>query len=70
VLATKASCSLSEVLEVFPLTKGLPELLGYMAIAGRNTRHSLDHNTNTLLTWQVKDGLQHWRIPGLTFRRS
>ncbi len=70
VLAEKGSCTLSEVLEVFPLTKGLPEVLGYMAIAGRNTRHSLDHNANTLLTWQVKDGLQHWRIPGLTFRRS
>jgi hypothetical protein len=70
VLAQKDSCSLLEVLEVFPLTQGLPEVLGYMAIAGRGAQHSLDYNMNSLLSWRAKDNLQHWRVPLLTFRRT
>jgi hypothetical protein len=70
MLLHQDSCTLPEVLTLYPPKHGLAEVLGYMAIASREAKHSLDSNHSSIVTWQIGDTMQQWRVPLLVFRRS
>jgi hypothetical protein len=42
MLETRPTCTLAELLDIYPAEKGISELIAYLAIASRDERHSID----------------------------
>ena len=66
LLESRSSCTLEDVLEVFPLKQGLSEILGYLTLAGREKQHILDSSQSVVLELDR----QQWRVPLMTFRSA
>lgn len=49
LLETRPSCTLSELLDAYPPEKGIAEIIGYLAIASRDPRHSIDSDVAELV---------------------
>jgi Protein of unknown function (DUF3375) len=73
MLAARPAATLAEVVELYPVEKGLSEVIAYVAIAAREERHRIDHrNSEEIeLVLASPDGNQMTRltIPQVTFRR-
>jgi hypothetical protein len=73
LLATRPTVTLAEVVELYPVEKGLSEVIAYVAIAAQDERHRIDHRSSEEigLVLASPDGGQMTRltIPQVTFRR-
>ncbi|MEL7520052.1 MAG: DUF3375 family protein, partial [Cyanobacteria bacterium J06553_1] len=49
-LEDRANISLTELIERYPVTKGLPEVVSYLSLATKFERHSIDASTIDLMT--------------------
>lgn len=71
-LATRSPCSLGEVLETYPLERGLGELVAYLQLATRaeaEERVLIDRSATQTLSWQTADGLRTATLPLVLFLR-
>jgi chaperonin cofactor prefoldin len=73
LLATRPAVTLAEVVELYPVEKGLSEVIAYVAIAAQDERHRIDHRSSEEigLVLASPEGSQMTRltIPHVTFRR-
>jgi hypothetical protein len=70
LLENRRQISLAELLFVHPVQQGLAELLAYLAIAARDTHHTIDEATHDMVTLRTdSDGrMVHIAIPHVLFR--
>jgi hypothetical protein len=72
LLESQPACTLGEVLERYPVQKGLAEIIAYLAIAAGDARHTIDAATRDAIMLPGEDDsrarLLH--MPRVTFRGS
>lgn len=64
---------LSEVLEHYPVKKGLAEILAYCVLAARDPRHSIDPNVSEEIAFASLTGAMQetvLRVPQICYRRK
>ena len=71
-LEHSSTISLTDLIQLYPVTQGLPEIVAYVAIAAQFEQHSINLNTIELLTI---DSLEDEKpisltVPQIIFRRS
>lgn len=71
-LATRKEITLAELIELYPITKGLTEIVAYIAVAKQEDRH---HINETKLEYIDIDGVEsesklYFTMPQIVFRRS
>lgn len=73
LLATRPTVTLAELVELYPVEKGLSEVIAYVAIAAQDERHRIDHRSSEeiglLLASPDGDQMTRLAIPQVTFRR-
>ena len=71
LLRHKSLVSLSEVLEVYTPTKGVAEILGYIQIASRESKHYINNSTSEELTAENVETGKEFKIqaPVIIFNR-
>lgn len=70
-LRGRSQVTLQEVLEAHPLTVGLAELVGYLALAGEEAAASFDDSVRETLSWTDREGRRREaRVPRVIFLRE
>ncbi len=54
-LEDRSKIALTELMDLYPITKGLPEVVGYLSLATRSERHSVSSSTIDLVTIEGVD---------------
>lgn len=72
MLSERGQVMLPELLVHFPTTKGLAEILAYMALASRDSRHEIDSHAHDLVQVQPVGGGTPYgvNVPRIIFRKS
>ena len=58
LLATRSPLSLGEILETYPLTRGLAELVVYLVIASERPETVADEGREEVLSWEDEEGVR------------
>ncbi|MDI9637136.1 DUF3375 domain-containing protein [Geitlerinema splendidum] len=66
-----STISLTELIQLYPVTQGLPEIVAYLAIATQSNRHSINTSTiNSITIPSLEPETQLWlTLPEIIFRR-
>jgi hypothetical protein len=67
-LNDKESVTLGEVLNVFPATKGLAEIWGYISLIQTNDKYSLNKNETEYLQFDFENG-KYLKTPQINFSK-
>ena len=72
MLEQRSSISLTDLIQIYPVTQGLPEIVAYLTIATQDDRHSIDNSIIELVTIPslVPQTDLNLRLPQIIFRRS
>ena len=72
VLETRPTCTLAELLDMYPAEKGISELITYLAIASRDERHEIDRDLPepVILPASGKFGEREIAMPRVVFRSA
>ena len=70
-LEARAAIALPDLIELYPVTKGLPEVVAYISLATQSERHSVDTST---IDWVEIAGLAkhselQLKLPRIVFSR-
>jgi Protein of unknown function (DUF3375) len=71
ILEHYSTIALTDLIQLYPVTQGLPEIVAYLAIATQSDRHSIDHSTIdsiTIPSLKLETQLQ-LNLPQIIFRR-
>ena len=70
-LEHSSTISLTDLIQLYPVTQGLPEIVAYVAIAAQSERHSINLSTIELLTiYSLEDEKPiSLTVPQIIFRR-
>jgi hypothetical protein len=68
-LETRSPVQLAEVLERFPLEKGLAELVSYVRIASQSSKALVDENESFSIRLSTPDGYRQVTAPFIMFSR-
>ncbi len=70
-LEDRAKIALTELIALYPVTKGLPEVVGYLSLATRSEQHSISSSTIDLLTIEGVEADTHLKLklPQVVFYR-
>ncbi|MEK0188539.1 DUF3375 family protein, partial [Microcoleus anatoxicus] len=63
--------TLAEVIEKYPVEKGLSEVVAYLAIASQDTKHAIDDSASDRITASSfdKQNILHLTLPQVIFKR-
>jgi hypothetical protein len=70
LLQNRGQVLLREVIEHHPLTGGLPELIGYLSLAGEEQGATFDESRQDHIAWQSESGTRRVRMPRIIFTRT
>ncbi len=70
LLAEQPSARLDEVIAVFPLQKGLAEVIGYLSLASAHKVHHIDRHKQMEIAWQEDAQSKRVKVPEVVFRRK
>jgi len=70
LLKYREEVSLQSVLEVFPIQKGLAELIAYLSIASAHRKHRIDPDHKTIVSWRETDRRKQVMMPEVTYVRT
>ncbi len=70
-LEDRAQIALTELVELYPVTRGLPEMVAYLSLATKSERHSISSSTIDLVTIDglAPDSQLKLRLPQVIFCR-
>ena len=70
-LATRRSVSLSGILEDYPLTQGLSEIVVYLSLAAENPKATIDEERSWPVVWTDPEGIvRKATLPEILFFRQ
>jgi hypothetical protein len=70
LLETRPEVPLDEVVAVYPIQKGLAEVVTYLAIASAGQQHRIDRQRQLSLRWETEAGQQQVQVPEVVYRRT
>lgn len=70
LLDTRPEIPLDEVVAVYPIQRGLAEVVGYLSIASAQPQHRIDRRQQLELAWQEAAAEKRVRVPEVVFRRA
>jgi hypothetical protein len=70
LLQDRAQVLLRDVIEHHPLTEGLPELIGYLSLAGEDRGTTFDESRRDHIAWQSETGIRRVHMPRIIFSRT
>jgi len=73
MLESQHQVTLAEIIERYPVEKGLSEVIAYLAIASGDRKHAIDDSASDrieIASYSDKENLMHLTLPQVIFKRS
>lgn len=71
LLMSRSEVTLAELVTSYPVKQGIAEIIAYLQIAARNSRHDIDRTTQDAITINTRNGEEKSVVvPRIIFRRA
>jgi hypothetical protein len=69
VLEKQDQVTLGELIENYPITRGIAEIVAYLSIASASMKHIIDSNAFVKIQWTEKDAVKTVRMPRVIYTK-
>lgn len=70
LLEKQDQVTLAELIEKFPITRGIAEIVAYLSIASASMNHMIDSNALVKIEWTEKDSVKAVRMPRVIYTKQ